>query len=258
VSDVSRYTTYSLHFFKWAYGTGTGPSTRRCTSSASAACIAVRNETLQRLIEELVITRYARKHHITLTGKEQGQIESAVADLTAPESTTGDLFKGAHLGPAFVRQLLEREAMVQRVERIVSPRSTREGFSYLVRKITIPTGLVPGAAVQKQVLRLATGRTVPAGVSVKLDWIAPFRLSSSGRRALQAARPGDYAGPFHSRAGFVVYNLLRKGSHRYGQPARQLLQNAYFTSWLQTHVRAAHPVCYTASGKISPCPRTDY
>jgi hypothetical protein len=248
--EFQQYLTYSLHFFSWLYGPD-AVQPFGCTSrQAQSTCARLREQVLARLIEERVVFAYAQRHHIRLRLQDRLAIDQELANVRQ----SGQVAK-LSTSSSFMRAMLDRELLVRRVEDAVAPADAKAGPSVHIRKISLPVGVSGRARVYRQAVNLATeGRGVPAGAQSREEWEALFRLGSTLRRGLAAARPGQFVGPFHRPGGYLVIQLLGRGEHSYGQPARQRLEGAYFRTWLRIQLERAAPHCFAPSGSTIDCP----
>lgn len=245
--DVRANVGYAARYY------APGASTSRCSShSASTFCVALTRQVLERLIEEQVIEAYAAQHNITLTAAERHRAARMTAALLAQK----------HVAPAArndpQRQMLgpivRRELLVQRVQASVTSSVPRAGPSYHLRRYLVPTF---GSAHQTYLAadQLALGNSSPPpGTMIRTEWKAEFRISPAMRASLRDAHPGQYVGPFKRAGGYEVWEVLSRSWHRYGGTAREVLVARRFANWLQTQVRAAHPVCYNPDGRSASCP----
>ncbi|GAC1473954.1 MAG: hypothetical protein PVSMB7_28490 [Chloroflexota bacterium] len=218
----------------------------------------VHTQSLRRLIEETVIRRYATRKRITLSPSEIQHVKQQSDALAHSDSTLSQLLTERRVSRRFLDELLTREALVRKVEGIVTRSRAEAGMSYHVREYSVP--ILVGAERAKaynQALVLATdGRPIPVESEIHTRWVAPFRLSPTLRRALTGASPGTFVGPFQSGDTFLVVKLLAYRVHRYSGPARTALETRYFRSWIDREVRASKIQCYEDSGRTMACPGT--
>lgn len=255
-SEVQKYLDYTLRFYSWVGGTRSSSRSRCGSSDSSAACARLRQQLLGRLIEERVVLWYARQHHITLNTADVAALDREVATLQDPGGRPA-AYSRLGISSSVLRSVLARELLVRRVEDAVAPKSAKVGWSLQVRKITIPAAAGANQhALYRRAVELATyGRPIPPEASARVEWVAPFRLSPEVQRALAAAQPGQYTGPFSQGGGYLVVELLARGNHAYGTPARQALEARFFRSWLRRELQQVRPQCFTASGTETSCPR---
>jgi hypothetical protein len=256
-ADVLGYLDYARKFYAWANGSSLGSDHRPCSlTRPTSACRRLENQVLARLIEERVILDYAAARGLALTPYDQHRVSVELQGLDARSSGTEALFTREGIVPRFMRQILASQLLVQEVEDQVLASAEIGGPSYHVRKFVVP--LLPTEqrkAIYREALDLATaGTPVPRRASVKVEWVASFRVPTAIREGLDASTPGQYVGPFATGSGFLVYQLLGKGHHVYGGPARALLEPRYFKSWLQIRVARSHIQCFAASGSGIRCP----
>src|SRR5205085_3451927 len=160
------------------------------------------------------------------------RVDSDVAVLLARDTTAAQLISEHRITRAFVRTLLEQEELTRKVERAVTRGRADVGFEVHIRRYSIPTGSGRSTAQALQdALDLATDGKPSPGTAVRTEWVAPLRLNRRLRLALSTAEPNQYVGPFYGRSGYLVIQLLGKGRHRYGRPARIALEAKYFRSW---------------------------
>jgi hypothetical protein len=248
--ELDTYTRYAATFESVVYPESTEATCAR--RATRAACARFRAGVLARLIEERIVLDYAHRHHIRLTPGERSEASRQVQSLMAPSAPTARLF---HLGVsrAFVSHIVDRQLLIQKVEgRIVGARA-KHGFEYKIRKIGIPNS-GSDSADNQAVMRIATTGKIPPGAAEKTEWMAPFRMTPGVRRAVAAARPGDYVGPFTRQGYVLVIQLLESGDHPYAAPARAALTSRLFATWLSHALKRAHPRCRGSSGALAPCP----
>lgn len=247
--ELDAYTRYAATFDSVVYPDSTEAG---CATDRRAACARFRSGILARLIEEHVVLGYARRHHITLTPGDLAEARLQLEKLMAPSAPTARLF---HLGVTrqFVTHVVQRQLLIQRVEESVVGDRATAGPEFHVTRIGIPNS---GSSTEdnRSVIQLATSGKIPAGAAEKTEWMAPFRMAPRVRQALEAAKKGDYVGPF-SRPGYVlVIKLLGRGTHHYSRTAHALLTSKLFRSWVSRAVARAHPRCVGAAGTPVTCP----
>lgn len=215
------------------------------------ACRSLRAHVLQRLIEERVVLRYAARHHIQLSAHDKAVGKAQVRELLRPSSPTSRLFRMG-ISKRFVWRVVQRQLLVQQVEERVAGKAAVSGPQLHIRKIAIPTsGDV--AADNRRIVRIATSGRVPADAAQKREWVPPFRLSSRARRALAAAQPGDYVGPFQHPDYVLLIQLLGRAQHTYGRKSRAEITSRLFHRWLAAAVARAHPTCLEPHRQPRPC-----
>lgn len=245
-SEYRQYVLYAGRFFA-AAGQG------RCPGNG-AGCGALERQVLRRLLEQRVVEQYAGAHHIALSASERRQIDAQVAIVTATGTPAGKLLSGHEVSRAFIHSILTDELLVQKVEHAVVPTDLDRGRSYRLRIVTVSIGLGGEKPAFRAALDLATsGGAAPAGATDRTEWVAAFRLGTSVQTILSQAQVGQYVGPFQHGDSFRDFQLLGRKWGRYGRPARQRLETAYFRGWLNRQLSAAHPACY-AGTKPAPCP----
>lgn len=246
-NEMSHYLRYAAQFYSRTTGAAQGGTSLDCSGNGNTqVCAVVKRQVLARLLQEHVVLAYAAAHHISLSDADEGRVGVAMHDsaiVRVADST-------------FLRQVLRRQLLVQKVEDAVVPESARKGPSLHLRKFFIPAPPGPsGSGVFHQALTLATdGAPIPPGTRIRAEWEAPFRLTAPIRQALDYAGPGQYVGPFSSGTGYLVVQLVSRGTHRYGTPARNVLTTRYFRGWLKQQLAAQHPQCFDSRGKNQPCP----
>lgn len=252
-SDYQRYVSYAVSFYHSE--AGTGPGSRTCNAH-SARCHLLQQQVLRRLLEETVVLKYARSHQISLSPAERRQVAGELTTVATPGTPAATLLQQKVISPQFLRRLLENQVLVQKVEKHVLAGRGRRGPSYHIRIFAIPRGAgVNDAAVRRQALDLATdGQPVPPSASERVEWVASFRLSQHIRAAVDLAQPGEYTGPFRRKRAYLVVQLLGRGIHAYGRPAREALQVKTFRAWIDLTLRKSHPACQNQRGRAMPCP----
>lgn len=239
--ELDTYLRYANRFFSAAYpGTVKGAGMSCGAAKVTAACAAVRKQVLARLIQQQVVRQYAQQHHIFLSASDERKVNQELKLLLDPSSDTADLYDHSPRTRRFLRQVLETQNLVLKVENaVVGPRAAR-GFAYHLEKVSIPGG----KQGNREALNLSTdGKPLPLDASVRDEWEAPFRLDHTVAQAVSSAKNGEYVGPFPRSGGYLVVHVLGSGLHRYGRPARTFLLTRLFRAWLRDHVRAAHPRC---------------
>jgi len=159
----------------------------------------------------------------------------------------------ADVGAPFIRSVLTRQALIQDVERAVTPARLLRGPSVHLLAYVIPAGTDRRAYAQA--LALATnGKPVPPSAREKYEWVAAFHVPSWMDSAVAGASPGQYLGPFRRHDQLLVYRVLGHGTHRYSAPARAVVEVRYFSRWLKRELAREIPSCYGPSGNSRPCP----
>jgi hypothetical protein len=214
----------------------------------------LQRQVLRRLLEQSVVQQYAQSHHITLAAGDQRRIGAQLNSLLATDTPAATLLGRHQVTREFLRSLLTDEFLVQRVERAVLPPRLDIGRSYRLRIVTVPLASGGINAARQAALDVATsGGAAPADASDRTEWIAAFRLGHAVLSVLAHAQIGQYVGPFPHAGGFRDFQLLGVKWGRYGRPARQRLETAYFRHWLDQQLFAAHPSCYQGNRR-TPCP----
>jgi hypothetical protein len=255
-ADLNAYVGYSRRFYAWVHQ-ARGVGSLGCDPGNGAArCTGLQGQALARLIEEHVVMAYASAHHIQLTAREESRIDQEMNDLRLADAAGGSLLRSLGVTPSFMKEIVRREMLVQRVEDTVAPPAVKVGPAFHLRHFFIFYGVEKSRKqARDEALTLAiAGSPVPDHAGVRVDWVAPFRLPSDIRSQLILARPGQFVGPFPGRRSFLVLQLLARGSHRYGQPARQQLEAQYFRRWLARAVSSADPKCFSDNAAPTPCP----
>ena len=255
-ADLNAYVGYSSRFYAWAHQMGGIGSPGCGTGNGAVRCTGLQGRALARLIEEHVVMAYASAHHIRLTAREELRIDHEINDLRQADAAGGNLLRSLGVTPSFMKEIVRREMLVQRVEDMVAPRAVKVGPALHLRHFFIFYGVGKSRKqARDEALTLAIdGAPVPENAGVRSDWVAPFRLPADIRAQVMLARPGQFVGPFRGKQSFLVLQLLARGNHRYGLPARQQLEAEYFRRWLAGAVRRADPKCFTDTGAITQCP----
>lgn len=254
---LQQYVDYSLRFYRLFTGNQTVLAVRGCPATASdQPCTVYRRQALRRLIEEQLVLSYARQHGIAIRSRGHRAIAARLGSMSDPQGSTPSTLSRLGVSRAFMQGLLEREALVQRVAHAVAPPWTRSGPTFEVRKVAVFFGgSASRSAAYKRADTLAVdGGPVPATAVAQVEWVAPFRLPAAELQALQAARPGEYTGPFPHSHSFLDVQLLAKRVHSYGTPARRELEAEYLRSWLRREWSRARPACLGTAGARVPCP----
>lgn len=256
-ASLSAYVRYALSFYAWAYGSDIGGAGRQCgPASRDAHCSRVRSQALLRLMEERIVLHYASAHNIRLSPAEKATARQHADALLAQDTTASQLLSEHRINRAFIVTLLQHEALVTKVERaVVGPRA-RRGKALHLRRFLVPFLLnVPKHKVYQGAVDLATeGRPIPEGTSVRTEWVARFRLATRLKRALIGVVAGQFVGPFPTGSGYLVVQLLGRGVHRLGRPARTALETRLFRAWLARQMAASRPHCFDPNGHEQPCP----
>jgi hypothetical protein len=245
-AEYRQYVLYASRFYA-ASGQGHCPGTQ-------SACALLQHQVLRRLMEQAVVRQYAAGHNISVSPSERRQVAAQLASIALPGTPTGTLLDRGEVSRSFLRSLLTDEVLVQAVERAVVPARIDRGRSYRLRIVTIPISAGGRQAAYRAALELATnGGSAPSGSEDRTEWVAAFRLSAAVQRLIEHAEIGQYLGPFDRPGGYRVFQLLGQKRGRYGRPARQRLETAYFRHWLGAQLSAAHPVCYSGGREVA-CP----
>jgi hypothetical protein len=123
-----------------------------------------------------------------------------------------------------------------------------------IRSYRIPV-VGDSGAVFRSATRFATdGTSPPPGTRIRTEWVAAFRIPVFERDALDAADPGQFVGPFRRGTSDTVVELLERGVHRYGRPARAILDTVQFKRWLSGRIRDVRPRCFSRTGHPRACP----
>jgi hypothetical protein len=255
--DVRAYVDYALSFYAWADGADPAASNPGCTpASRDAGCLRVQNQALRRLIEEDVIEQYAAGHGIALSASDRRAVSRNTEQLLSLDTTAKQLLAEHKITRAFVLVLLTRETLVRKVEAEVGRNQPGSGPALDVREFEIPRRAgVDDAGTYHQAVDLATdGRPVPPGTMVRTSWVARFHLAPGLVEALASVSRGQFVGPFTHAGYYLDVQLLGRGIHRYGKPARLALQADYFRRWLDSRVSTARPQCFDLREHGMPCP----
>ena len=241
VQELQSYAHYANAFYAAAYpGSAIHAACKQLQPSASP-CGPLREQVLARLLQESVVLQYARERHITLTAADHSRVTAETEALTNPASYTADLYATAPTR-RFLRHVLERQALILKVEQLVVGVRARSGFAYHLQKFVFPAG-DQGRA---RALRLAQSHHLASGqASVETVWQAAFRLAAAVSLAASTAKPGDFLGPFPRSHGFLVVRLLAAGVHQYGRAAQVERLTQVFRSWLLTQFKRHHPACFS-------------
>lgn len=241
--QIDQYLSYAGHY------AAPGSSSAPCLQERTGACTRTRNEILARLIEEQVVQAYAARHHVHLSPMELLRASDAA---TAIMTSAGG---SSRLGvkPAFLRAIVTREFLVEKVENAISPPADKVAVQWHIRKVYFPRG--KGTGAYRQAIALATnGGPIPAGAAAHALWVLPARVRRAARGALRVAAPGQFVGPFKERRAYVLIELLGHAPHRLPTALRSHLELSHFQAWLRTSIQAAHPRCFSYDGEDVPCP----
>jgi len=251
-AEVQQNIEYVLHFSAWVDPGSITTHAGMCSGKkVSAGCLRLRRQVINRLVEQHIIQAYARRHKIRLGPSDQVRVDKQVTRLVAADAETSSLFNGHLISPRFMREVLSTELLVQKVEAHLFARRSNAGIAYHVRKYLIPTG----SRAYRQATDLATdGKPVPARAVVREEWVATFRLTGQLKQDLQASSAGEFIGPIAEGHAYLVVELLGKGHHRYGHPARAALETRYFRGWLAAQVRKNGSQCYDSQTNPTRCP----
>jgi hypothetical protein len=205
---------------------------------------------LHRLLEEQVVTNFAARHRIGLSASDSGRIDRELKRLQSPHAGTQRLFSTERISPRFMRTVLRTQLLVKRVESTVVDRAVLAGPSFKLRKYVF--GLDKRS--YKSALDLATGgASVGGSREPPVHWVASYRLPARVRSLADVAGNGDFVGPTLEGPAYVVYQVLGRGVHRYGLPARQEIEARSFRTWLSKQMAQIKPTCFQGSTKIVPC-----
>ena len=249
--QIQQYMNYALRFYSWVDTSASGAGGISCSlPSATTACATLRKQVLHRLLEEQVITNYAMHHNIQLSASDSSRVNRELKRLQSPLAGTQRLFSTERVSPRFMKTVLRTQLLVRRVESKVVDQSLLTGPSYRLRKYVFP---LDGAGY-KRALDLATGG-VSSGVGQPqpVHWVAAYRLSAHVRALLDLASDGQYVGPTSEGASYVVYQVLGRGEHRYGRPAREQVEANAFRTWLSKRMAETKPMCFQGTTKMVPC-----
>ena len=252
-AELNAYVRYVVGFDALAYPDSAEAQCAR--SPKGTACRHLRDEALTRLLQEQIVSDYASAHQIRLDASDRQAVEAEIGRLSGPTSPTRKLFRNGTVTRTFMRSVLDRQVLVQKVQDHLTGERALKGPALRLRRIHVDSA--PGAgrdASYAGLLSVASGGPLPAGATVRVDWLAEFRVPPAIRRALKGARIGDYAGPFDRDGGLLLVQLLGRGVHSYGGPARQKLTAQLFARWLDNALRHAHPRCLDARHRLAPCP----
>jgi hypothetical protein len=249
--QIQQYMNYALRFYSWVDTTASAGSASSCTvRSTTPACITLRKQVLHRLLEEQVVTNYAASHNIRLSASDSRRVNRELKRLQAPYAGTQRLFSTERVSPRFMRTVLQTQLLVKRVEASVVDQSLLAGPSYKLRKYVFALN----RRSYKSALDLATGGVSAAGGQAPpVHWVAAYRLPGHVRALVNLASKGDYVGPTSEGASYVVYQVLGRGEHRYGLPAREQIEARAFRTWLSKHMAEIRPMCFQGSAKTVPC-----
>jgi hypothetical protein len=214
--------------------------------------VTFRAGVLARLIQEQTVLDYAATHHIRLSAADREAARAQMGHLTSGSAPTSRLFR-LGISHRFVARIVRRQLLIQRVEERVVGARARHGLEYRVRRIGIPSTGNTAADNRRLVQVAATGK-IPSDAAARTQWMAPFKMKPDVRRALAAAQPGEYVGPF-SRPGYLLLiQLLERADHRYSPNAHAEITSKLFATWLARAVARAGPRCADSAGRLSRCP----
>jgi hypothetical protein len=242
---------YALRFYSWLDATQSGDGATSCTTrSVSIACATLRQQVSRRLIEERVVANYAARHGIQLSGSDARRVARELKRLQSPHSGTARLFTTERVSPAFMRTVLQNQLLVKRVEAAVVAKAALSGPSFRLRKYVFGADRTS----YQSAIDLATGGA--AGLSGRpppTHWVAAYRLLPRIRSLVAVAGAGDYVGPTLEGPSYVVYQVLGRGNHRYGLPARQDIEARFFRTWLVRRMAKVQPKCAQGGGQTVSC-----
>jgi hypothetical protein len=249
--QIQQYMNYALRFYSWVDTTASGASATSCTvHSTTPACTTLSKQVLHRLLEEQVVTNYAKNHNIRLSASDSSRVEQELKRLQSPHAGTQRLFSTERVSPGFMRTVLQTQLLVKRVESSVVDQSLLAGPSYKLRKFVFALD----RRSYKSALDLATGGVSAAGEQAPpVHWVAAYRLPAHVGALVNLASNGEYVGPTSEGATYVVYQVLGRGEHRYGLPAREQIEARAFRTWLSKHMAEIRPMCFQGPAKTVPC-----
>jgi hypothetical protein len=233
---IQQYMNYALHFYSWVDATQSGDGTTSCsTRSTNTACTTLRTQVLRRLREERVVASFARQHGIQLSANDMTRVEHELKRLRSPHSGTARLFSSEGISPVFMRNVLQNQLLVKRVEDAVVSKAALSGPSFRLRKYVFGRD----GHSYKSAIDLATAGVNDApGHIPPIHWVAAYRLPRSVRSLMAVATSGDYVGPVLEGPSYVVYQPFARGIHRYGLPARHQIEARTFRAWLSQRMAA--------------------
>lgn len=254
-ASVQRYVSYAAGFYASGSHAPTGTKAPDC-AARSHACDQLHQEALYRLLQQQIVLRYARRHHIALSKSDRLLVAQQLTSLRMPGTTTAALVQRKFISPSFLRSLLTTEILVQKVEaHVVGARADR-GYEYHLRTFYLVTPHPAGRKrIYRQAIALATnGKPIPNGAFSKTAWLARFRLTRSVRQQVTLASPGQFVGPFRTPGAYLVIQVLARGDHRFARAARDARATRLFREWLRREMKSAHTRCFNARGSSIPCP----
>lgn len=251
---LRSYVSYAASYYTVRYA-GAKPTKRLCPQRW-AACTRLTNQVLKRLLQEYAVFHYAARHHITLSASDRRRVEAQLSALRALGTTPAQLIASHKVTVPFLRHLLQTEMLIRKVEAQVVPAVKQSGFGFRLRTFAIP--IAPGGhglhAYQKAVDLATDGKPVPRKAIVRTSWVPRSRLAANLRQPVEAAKPGDFVGPFRTTTGYLVIEVLRRGPHELSTKARQRREAHAFRIWLATEVTRLKPQCFQTGGKTRVCP----
>ncbi len=240
-AEVQAYMRYALGFYSWVDPSGPSKALTSCSSSNQITeCRTLRKQVISRLLEENIVAQYAKQHRIRLSKRDLRKVDGEFKSVTSTSSGGRKLGAATNTTSAFMHQLLRNQLLVTRVESAVVPKSLLAGPSFKLRKFTFDAG----DAGHKRALDLATGGDAGTQTHAPpVHWVASHRLDAQVRRDAALASNGDFIGPFSLAGKNVVYEVLARGRHTYGKPAREQVQADYFRRWMSKKVAEAESKC---------------
>jgi hypothetical protein len=255
-SDVRRYAEYTQRFFAWAHHDALVGALTCPGASASPACATFYSQVLARLIEESVVMRYAIRHHLSLSQADASRIDDEMIRFEGDRSSNASFFSAVHADRGFVRAVLGRQLLIEKVEAAIVPLSATVGPTLHLREIVLPySNKNQGSQRLSQAAGLLRGNHDKLnGERTKVRWEAVFRLDADVRSALARVRPGQWAGPFARRDSVIVFQLIARQFRRYGRPARVAIETQFFRDWLDRRLTHLVVHCLNPSGFRVACP----
>lgn len=250
-AELSTYFQYAVSFDRLAYPDSTEAGCVR--RAASPPCRQLRDKVLSRMIQERLVLEYARSRHITLNRADRQAVGVQLTAMAATGAPTARLFHSRSARKAFMRQVIERQLLVQKAEAQIAGAHARRGFEIHITRIIVPATPSNRSIQYQQALAVAGGGSLPPGSISREEWVAPFRLSKPVRSALRGASRGEYVGPFQHRFSFQIIHVLGSGVHRYGRPARATLTARYFRRWLAAALHRSTIRCLGKRGGLGRC-----
>lgn len=252
-SELDSYVRYVAGFDALAY-----PDSSQATCARrhnAPVCTQLRDQSLTRLLQERVVLDYATRHHITLSDRDTASIQTEMVRLESKSSPTRKLFYDGTVSRRFMRSILRRQLLVQKVQEHVAGRESARGPLVRIRRIRMPARSAALRRAALTVLRaVAAGAPVPATATDRTNWIAPFRLPHAMQQALAHARTEMYLGPFEHAGQAILVRLEARTVGPYNALSRAEARSYFFNQWLQSALRKARPRCAGAGGRLTVCP----